>query len=144
MTLLVDYESDDYRFHKTLNEDVQLKADEYNQWDIQVVNGDYVNVTGEDSLKNAICIAIMTRLGEMFSNPLYNEFGCKIHELIKANKSAMVKYQVELFVVEVLEKMRRIKTVNWVEVTEPDNYEYNISFSVTSINDGLLEGSVNV
>mgnify|MGYP000072837044 FL=1 len=32
--LKIDTESDDYRFFKTLNEDVKLKPDEYNRWDI--------------------------------------------------------------------------------------------------------------
>lgn len=144
MVLKIDTENDDYRFYKTLNEDVQLKPDQYNQWDIQFQNGDYVNVNGEDSLKNAICIAIMTRLGELNTNPLYNQFGCRLHELIKANKNSMVTYKVELYTLEVLEQMRRIKNVNWIEITEPDNHNYQISFSVTSITDKTITGSVNV
>ena len=45
MTLPVDTESYDYKFNKTLNEDVQLISDEYGEWDIKMVDGDYVNVT---------------------------------------------------------------------------------------------------
>ena len=137
-------ETDDTRFYKTLNEDVQIKQDEFARWDIQIQNGDYVNVTGHESLKNAICIAIMTRYGELYTNPTYNEFGCRIHELIKANKSQMVKYKIELFVTEVLEKMRRIQLINWIEIEESDINNYCISFSVTSINDEIVEGSVTL
>ena len=61
MSLTVDTTSDDFRFYKTLNEDVQLKADSFNRFDIQFDNYDYVNVTGNESLYNAIIIAIMTR-----------------------------------------------------------------------------------
>lgn len=144
MVLAVDVEGDDYRFFKTLNEDVQLKPDEFNRWDLQMENGDYVNVTGNQSLQNAICIAIMTRYGELKGNPLYDEFGCHLHELIKANKSPMVEYEIELFTMEVLENMRRIEEVNWIEITDSEDYTYKITFNVTSINDEMVEGSVEI
>ncbi|MDO5818713.1 MAG: DUF2634 domain-containing protein [Methanobrevibacter sp.] len=142
--LVIDEESDDYKFYKTLNEDVQLKPDEHNRWDLQMENRDYVNVTGNQSLHNAICIAIMTRYGELKENPLYDEFGCHLHELIKANKSSMVEYEIELFVAEVLENMRRIQEVNWIEVTDSEDSKYKITFNVTSISDEMVEGSVEV
>lgn len=146
--LPIDEESEDYRFYKTLNEDIQLKPDEWNDWDMQFENGDVVNVTGQESLENAICIAIMTRYKELQNNQLYTNFGCRIHELIKANKSKMVKYKISLFVEDVLKKMRRIKTINWIEVTDnPDGawFKYQVDFSVTSLADDLLvEGSVNL
>ena len=100
MTLPVDIESDNFRFYKTLHEDVLLKPDTDNQWDIQFSNGDWVNVSGKDSLCNAICIAIMTRFQELEFIPLYAGFGCRIHELIKANASAMNRYKMELFITQ--------------------------------------------
>lgn len=146
--LPVDEESDEYRFYKTLNEDIQLKPNETNsKWDIQWDNGDLVNVTGNESLKNAICIAIMTRYEELNHNELYSGFGCRIHELIKSNKSSMTKFKIELFVKTVLDKMRRIKSVNWIEVTDSphnNNFMYLISFSVTSISDDTIIGSVSL
>ena len=104
--------------------------------------GDYVNVTGMESLCNAICIAIMTRFNELDYIDLYEGFGCRAHELIKANKSEMVRYKVELFVVEVLEKMRRVLSVNNVTVSDSDSHSYLINFNVTSINDEIVKGSV--
>ena len=59
--LPIDYEDEGYRFYKTLNEDIELKPDEHNQWDMTFENGDIINLTGHDSLRNAICIAIMNR-----------------------------------------------------------------------------------
>ena len=144
MTLPIDRDSESYKFYKTLNEDVLLKPNEYNEWDIQMENGDYKNVDGFESLKNAICIAIMTRFGELQTSPIYNQSGCRVHELIKINKSSMVVYKIELFVTEVLAKMRRIQSINWVEITEDTNFSYNISFSVYSITDELIEGSVKI
>ena len=107
-----DFDDDDYRFYKTLNEDILLKPNKWNEWDMQFQEGDVVNVTGHDSLHNAICIAIMTRYQELKHNPLYSDFGCRIHELIKANKSEMVKYKIELFVQDVLRNMRRVRKIN--------------------------------
>lgn len=138
--------SEENAIFKNLNEDVKIRpvSSTSQHWDIQIENGDYVNVAGKESLENAICIAIMTRFMELDFIPLYDEFGCRAHELIKANKSEMVKYKVELFVTEVLEKMRRIKTVNQVTVTDSTESSYNISFNVTSIEDEIVTGSVTL
>ncbi|MDO5849320.1 MAG: hypothetical protein Q4P18_07280 [Methanobrevibacter sp.] len=144
--LPADTESESYRFYKSLNEDILLKPNEFNEWDMQFENGDVVNVTGYESLQNAICIAIMTRFKEL-KNPLYADFGCRIHELIKANKSRMVEYKIELFITEVLTNMRRVKKINWIKVTDnPNNefFKYLVEFSVTSIYDKIVEGEVNL
>ena len=140
MTLPID--SDDYRFYKTLNEDVSVKpvSSTSDHWDIQMDNGDYVNVSGKESLWNAMCIAIMTRYKEL-STPLYDDFGCRVHELVKANKSNMVKFEVELFITDALEKMRRVQEVNDITVIEKDN-GYHVDINVTSIDDNIVSGSV--
>ena len=142
----VDVNSDDYKYRKTLNEDVQLKpvSSTSNHWDIQMENGDYVNLTGKDSLHNAICIAIMTRFDELEDIPLYDGFGCRVHELVKANKSDMVKYQIEVFVTNVLNKMRRINQINSITITDDNNASYKIHFNVTSVYDEIVEGSVTI
>lgn len=142
--LYVDTESDDYRFYKTLNEDVQLKPNEFQKYDIQMENGDYVNVTGKESLYNAIVIAIMTRFNELKNNPLYVDFGCRAHELIKANKSEeMVRYKIEVFIEEVLGNMRRIHEINFIEIID-DDHLYKVNFGVTSIDDEIVNGSLNL
>jgi len=143
----VDVEDEGYRFYKTLNEDIQLKPDEYNQWDMVFENGDIVNLTGHDSLRNAICIAIMTRYRELKHNQLYDEFGCRVHELIKANKSRMTEYKIELFIDDVLTHMRRVKSVNYIEITDNphgEHHKYRVDFSVTSISDKTVQGRVNL
>lgn len=137
-----DFDDDDHRFYQTLNEDILLKPNKWNEWDMQFHEGDVVNVTGHDSLHNAICIAIMTRYQELKHNPLYSDFGCRIHELIKANKSEMVKYKMELFVQDVLRNMRRVKNVNEIIITETGAYEYNVYFNITSITDETIRGDV--
>lgn len=72
MTLLHDFTEDEgHRFYQTLHEDILLKPNKWNEWDMQFQEGDVVNVTGHDSLHNAICIAIMTRYQELKHNPLY-------------------------------------------------------------------------
>lgn len=146
VTLPLKLESEDFRFYKTLHEDVLLKPNTHNQWDVQFDNGDWVNVTGHESLKNAICIAIMTRFQEL-DMPLYKDFGCRIHELIKMNTSNMTLYKMELFIEDVLKQMRRIQKINSISVEESvggDVFRYCVSFSITSISDELIEGSVNV
>lgn len=144
MSLPLDLSSDDYKFHRTLNEDVKIRpvSETSQHWDLKMADGDYINVTGYESLKNAICIAIMTRFTELDEIPLYDEFGCRVHELVKANKSEMVRYKIELFVTEVLENMRRVASVESVKVSDDEDYSYLIEFSVISISDAIINGSV--
>ena len=144
MTISIDKESDDYRFYKTLNEDVQLIPNRYGKYDINFENDDLVNVTGKNSLYNAIVIAIMTRFNELEDIPIYEDFGCRVHELIKADKSNIVMYQIELFIIEVLENMRRILEVNEIKVTDSERNNYTVYFNVTSIRDVIVSGSVEL
>lgn len=130
--------------YKTLNEDVKLQSNQYNQWDISMENGDYINVTGLESLHNAIIINILTRFKELDFIELYKDFGCRAHELIKANKTEMLLYKLEIFIEEVLENMRRIHTVDSLEINETDAYSYEVKFAVTSINDEIITGELNL
>lgn len=141
--LPVDTSSYDYNNLKTLNEDVKLKSDMYGVWDLDMHDGDYINVTGNNSLLNACIIAIMTRYNEL-KMPLYNGFGCRVHELIKDNQTKMFLYKLELSIREVLEKMRRIRTVNEIKITKSDVHEFTVGFSITSINDEIIRGSVSL
>ena len=145
MTLPVDYESEQYRFYKTLNMDVQLKptSNKSQHYDVQMENEDFVNVISHDSLCNAIVIAIMTRFNEL-NIPIYENFGCRVHELIKARQTEMVKYQVELLITDVLENIRRIKEIESVEVIVDEDNLYKINYHVLSISDELVSGSVRL
>lgn len=141
MVLPVDVDSFDYRFNKTLNEDVRLKSDEYGKWDLDMCNGDYVNVTGLVSLNNACIIAIMTRFNEVKTDT-YEGFGCKAHELIKDNKTKLTLFKLETYIEYVLNDMRRVQEVNYVDISENTSESYHVNFSVTSINDETIKGSV--
>lgn len=146
--LPIDYESDDYKFNKTLHRDVKISPNQWNnKWDLQFGDGDFKIVSGHDSLRNAINIAIMTRYKEL-KNELYSpDFGCKIHELTKAKKSTIVQKKIAYYCENVLKEMRRIKTVNEIIVTDnKDNnaHKYGVFFNITSINDEVISGSVNL
>ena len=141
MGLPIDTDSYDYKFNKTLNEDVHLVSDEYGKYDLDMFNGDYVNIIGVNSLRNACIIAILTRYGELKDNPTYELFGCRVHELIKDNQTKMTQYKIETFIVETLNKMRRIKTVDDINILKKPGY-YDVRFQVTSINDETVKGSV--
>ena len=133
--LQANEESIDYRFFKTLNEDIKLSPNEYGEWDMVFEDKDIVNVTGAESLANAIVILIMTRYGELKNNPLYkNDFGCRIHEIPKDNQTNLNKYKVEKYVEEALKRMRRIKRINFIQVDKIP-YGYKVLLSVTSLND---------
>lgn len=125
--------------------------DENNQWDIafeETDNGnDFVNLTGRESLRNGIIIAIMTRFEELYHNPLYEDFGCRVHELIKKNKSAMTKYKIELYIEETLKKIRRIKKVDEIIITDNPNsqwYAYKVFFKVQAHSDETVSGEFDL
>jgi len=142
MTLPVDTSSIDYKFNKTLNEDVELISDEYGAFDIHMENGDYVNVTGHKSLLNACIIAIMTRYDELNNNPTYQGFGCHVHELIKDNQNKMFFFKLETYIADTLNNIRRVKTVNSVNILQTDVYQFKVEFDITSVNDEIIKGSV--
>lgn len=133
--LQVNEDSIDYRFFKTLNEDIKLSPNEYGEFDMVFEDKDIVNVTGAESLANAIVILLMTRYGELKNNQLYrNDFGCRVHEVPKDNQIPLNKYKVEKYVEEALKKMRRIKRINFIQVDDIQ-YGYSVILSVTSLND---------
>lgn len=145
--LPVDYESDDYRFNKTLHMDVEVLPDQWNnKFDLQFENGDFKILTGTESLRNAIVIAIMTRYNEL-KNELYHPgFGCRIHELLKAKQSVVVQKKMGYYCENTLNEMRRIKKVNEITVKDSKNnaWKYEVFFNITSINDEIISGSVNL
>lgn len=128
-------ESIDKRFFKTLNEDIKLKPNQYGEWDMVFKDGDIVNVTGAESLANAIVILIMTRYGELKNNILYkDDFGCRVHEIPKDNITNLNQYKTEKYIEDAVKRMRRVKTINYIQVTPYAN-GYNVTLAVTSIND---------
>ena len=132
-----------FKFFKTLNEDIKLVDNGYGEYDMEFSNGDIVNLTGVESLHNAIIIAILTRFRELNHNQLYDEFGCRVHEEVKANHGRMTKYRIEKHIEETLQKMRRIRSVNSITVTEIEQ-GYKVHFNITSINDETVNGTVSL
>jgi hypothetical protein len=146
MVLYHDTSNVAHRLYSTLNEDMQLTSDDYGRWDLKFEDGDIVNLEGLDSLVNACVIAIMTRKNELYDNPLYVDFGCRVHELIKDNKSFMTVYKIEQFITDTLENMRRVKKVNWVKVydSKHDYYSYDVVFNITSIDNLTGKGELSL
>lgn len=133
--LPVNQDSNDYKFFQTLNEDIKLSPNQYGEWDMVFENDDLVNVTGAESLANAIVILIMTRYGELKTNPLYKtDFGCRAHEIPKDNITNLNQYKVEKYIEEAVKRMRRVRTINYIQV-KPYMDGYNVTLAVTSIND---------
>lgn len=153
MVLWYDTESDDYRFYKNLNYDVKIQREEnHNKCDICFEDGDIVQLSGYDSLINGARIALLTGLDEI-DTITYEGFGSRLHTLIKQNKSNMVKKKLEYYSEEVLNKMRRIKKVNDIIVTDNpldvdvssvNHYAYLIEFYVTTINDDTIRGELEI
>lgn len=143
MTLPVDYDSEDYRFRKTLHSDILLTTENGYKFDIAFNGADVETVTGNESLRNACIIAIMTRYHELERISLYGDFGCRVHENVKRNANTLTRRRIEAQTIETLEAMRRIKKVNFVEV-EQTSIGFDVLFNVTSVNDSTIEGGVSL
>ena len=141
--LPIDTTSYDYKFNKTLNEDVQLVSDMYGKYDLDMDNGDYINITGLNSLANACIIAILTRYRELKNNPTYTEFGCRVHDLIKGNQNRLTKFKLETHISDTLTGMRRVKSINYINIVET-THGYNVEFSITSVNDEIVKRKVTL
>lgn len=125
----------DEDFFSTLNEDIKLSPNQYGEWDMVFEDYDIVNATGLESLANAITILIMTRYGELKHNLLYkDDFGCKIHQIVKDNITNLNNYKIEKYIDETIKRMRRVKRINYIQV-KPEQNGYNVVLSVTSIDD---------
>ena len=134
MTLTETNEIDN-EFFKTLNEDIKLSPNEFGEWDMVFSDYDIVNVSGLESLANAITILIMTRYGELKHNILYkDDFGCKIHSVVKDNITNLNNYKIEKYIDEAIKRIRRVKRINYIQV-KPKQVGYDVVLSVTSIDD---------
>lgn len=123
----------DEDFFSTLNEDIKLSPNQYGEWDMVFEDYDVINATGLESLANAITILIMTRYGELKHNILYkDDFGCKIHSVVKDNITNLNNYKIEKYIDEAIKRMRRVKRINYIQV-KPEQNGYNVVLSVTSI-----------
>lgn len=132
---LPETNSIDNEFYKTLNEDIKLAPNQNGEWDMVFSDYDIVNVSGLQSLANAITILIMTRYGELKHNILYkDDFGCRIHEIVKDNITNLNNYKIEKYVEEAIKRMRRVKRINYIQV-KPKQNGYDCVLSVTSIDD---------
>ena len=135
MTLPETNDELDKEFFSTLNEDIKLSPNKFGEWDMVFSDYDIVNATGLESLANAITILIMTRYGELKHNILYkDDFGCKIHSVVKDNITNLNNYKIEKYIDEAIKRMRRVKRINYINV-KPKQNGYSIILSVTSISD---------
>lgn len=136
-------ENEDY--FKTLHKDIELVWTSEG-FDINMDKDDFVRLTDLDTLRNDCLLTIITRFRELKDNPTYKEFGCKAYELIKSNKSTMVIYKLESYFKEALKSMRRVYSVDYVEVTETSDepYKYNVAFQVRSLTDEIVYGETSV
>ena len=131
--------------YRTLNKDIGMIQRTNNGWDLWFDNGDLVTAEDFNSLQVGIIIACLTSWNYMnrYGNPTYEVFGNRAYQLLKANKSNMVKYKIEQFFLECLKRMRRVYDVLSLTVFEVpyEPHKYFVEFEVVSINNQLVDGS---
>lgn len=122
---------------------------DFNHWDLIMENHDYTITSGEDTLFNACVIAVLTgynEIGDRYENETYSEFGDPAYELLKTNKSELVKFKIEEYIKKVLKNIRRVMEIVEVVVSEDEfnPYAYNVFFHVIGLDDEHASGEVNL
>lgn len=134
--------------YRTLNNDIGMVQRTNNGWDLWFDSGDLVKAEDFHSLQVGIIIACLTSWNYMnrYGNPTYEVFGNKAYQLLKANKSSMVRYKIQQFFIECLKRMRRVYEIVTLEVTEDpyDSHKYLVTFEVISISNQLVDGSFTI
>lgn len=134
--------------YNTLHKDIELTEKDYGLWDINFTNGDLKSATDKNSLRTGLIIACLTSWNYLNKkgNPIYETFGNRAYEELKKKKSNMVKYKIQQYFIEVLNRIRRVQNVETLEVYEIQNQpnDYFVKFTVIALNDELVNGSFNI
>lgn len=153
-----NYYIEDY---KTLHHDIGLVQRSNGLWDLwfgqdeisknyknvpylNIIEGDLVSATEIHSLQVGIIISCLTSWNYLnrTGNPLYSNFGNKSYSLLKKNKGINTQYKIKQFFIECLNRMRRVYSVEYLNVLEVENnpYKYKVEFKVLSITNTLVDG----
>lgn len=147
--------------YKTLHHDIGLVRRSNGLWDLwfgqddvsksykdnpylDIVEGDIVSATEIHSLQVGIIISCLTSWNYLnrTGNPLYTEFGNEAYSLIKKNKGINTEYKIKQFFIDCLNRMRRIYSVESLDVYNVTNnpYMYKVVFKVLSVTNTLVDG----
>lgn len=130
----------------TLNKDIKLIKNQYGKYDFEFKKNDLNIVSGIESYKTGILIAVSTGYQELLKtgNSTYADFGNKSFTTLKRNKSREIEFELESYLTEVISKMRRTKNVNEITVTSNNN-GYDVFINTTTITDEdvIVETNIN-
>jgi len=133
---------------RTLNKDIGLKKMDNGQWDLWFDNGDLVSATEFHSLQVGIIIACLTSWNYMnrYGNPTYEVFGNESYSLLKRNKREDVRFKIRAYFEECLLRMRRVNSVEDLQVHEVKNnpYKYYVTFKVRAMANYLIDGGFEI
>ena len=133
---------------RTLHHDIGLKKMDNGQWDLWFDRGDLVNATEFHSLQVGIIIACLTSWNYMnrYGNPTYAVFGNESYSLIKQNKGEDVRFKIRNYFEDCLLRMRRVQSVENLEVLEVKSnpYMYLVRFTVRAMSNYLVNGEFEI
>ena len=101
-----------------LHKDILLTIREDKKFDRVVQSGDFVVVTGVDSLAAGIRFKLQTFFGELNELPNYQDFGNKAWFYLKRNNTELDRLDLKEAVKEALNEMRRIRQVEAIDLQQ--------------------------
>lgn len=133
---------------RTLHHDIGLRKMDNGQWDLWFDRGDLVNATEFHSLQVGIIIACLTSWNYLnrYGNPTYAIFGNESYSLLKRNKREDVRFKIRTYFKDCLDRMRRVESVENLEVFEVKSnpYMYHVQFTVKAMANYLITGEFDI
>lgn len=130
--------------YTTLGKELHLIPKGYGKYDIHIQAEDFIIREDILALEAACRVKLLTAYNELSYNPIYKNWGNHTHEYIKDNKTQLTLVKIREATIQALREMRRVKSVDLVEVTTDSENPYivNVFFGVTSINDDMISGGL--
>lgn len=129
--------------NEKLNKDIDLNHTGYGFWDVSLDDDGFVFIDDVSSLENGIIITILTRYKELMELPTYEDYGCRVHEMIKTRQTKLNEFKIRNYIQESVEAMNRIQSVEEVTLTHiPIGYHAEIY--ATSITGNVVNVEVTL
>lgn len=123
--------------NEKLNRDIDLNHAGYGFWDVCLDDDGFIFIDDVASLENGIIISILTRFRELQELPTYEDYGCRVHEMVKTRQTKLNEFKIKNYIQESVEAMNRIASVEDVELTHTP-VGYHAEIYATSITGNII------
>ncbi|WP_461246457.1 hypothetical protein [Treponema sp. R6D11] len=110
------------------------------EWDLQILNGQFKMIEGENEVSQRIKNHILSLRGELFMN---EQFGVAYLEILSGKKKGMVQ-SLKLQLRNIIQSTRGVRSISSMEMGMIDRDKLAVVFAVRGDNDALIEDAVGI